>query len=96
MKSHISRLTLEKNELDNKFKLKVKEIEKSEKDKDAMEVYYDKKWNSEIKKVKFQLEKSYMLKINGIEEECEAKLLEMNEKVHIIQEKIEACEKKEK
>jgi hypothetical protein len=71
--------------LDNKFKLKIKEIEKSEKDKDAMEVYYDKKWNSEIKKVKFQLEKSYMQKINGIEEACEAKLLEMNEAVHIIQ-----------
>ena len=40
---------------------------RSEKDKQAMEQYYDIKWNSQYKKVKLKLEQAYNLKIAELE-----------------------------
>lgn len=55
---------------------------KSEQDKEAMEQYYDKKWNQEYKKVKIQLEKSYAEKMKNLEEDCTTKLGIMSRKMH--------------
>jgi hypothetical protein len=49
-------------------------LQKSEQDKDAMERYYDSKWNKEYGNVKLQLEKTFNEKINRIEADCTTKL----------------------
>jgi hypothetical protein len=53
--SQVERLSLEKQEIEGKLILKINEISKTEKDKEAMELYYDERWNSEYKKVKMKL-----------------------------------------
>lgn len=53
--SQLERMTIEKKDLENKLNVKNQSLIKSEQDKEAMEQYYDKKWNQEYKKVKIQL-----------------------------------------
>jgi hypothetical protein len=49
-------------------------MKRSEKDKVALEQYYDQKWNSEYKKVKIKLETNYNLKIAELEEQTQLRM----------------------
>lgn len=80
--SQLERMTIEKKDLENKLNTKNLNLMKSEQDKQAMEEYYDKKWNQEYKKVKIQLEKSYAEKMKNLEEDCTSKLGIMSRKMH--------------
>ena len=80
--SQLERMTIEKKDLENKLNTKNLNLMKSEQDKQAMEEYYDKKWNQEYKKVKIQLEKSYPEKMKNLEEDCTSKLGIMSRKMH--------------
>lgn len=66
LNSQIQRLNIMKRDLQNKLEVQTKLLNKSEQDKDIMEQYYDKKWNQQYKKVKFQLQKAFTEKIKGI------------------------------
>lgn len=68
------RLNLEKRQLEEKLLAQKQILEKSEQDKDAMERYYDLKWNKEYNKVKTQLEKSFAEKIAAVEKQCTQKI----------------------
>jgi hypothetical protein len=66
----IERLAIDKRDIEQKLALKTQSLEKSEQDKDAMERYYDNKWNKEYSNVKVQLEKNYTEKLRSLEIEC--------------------------
>ena len=74
MLGQIERLGIEKRNLENKLNAITQRLEKSEQDKDAMELYYDTKWNKEYSNVKAQLEKTYLERIRSIETDCANKL----------------------
>jgi hypothetical protein len=45
----------EKNEIDKKLIIRIKQLEKSNKDQEIMEKYYEQKWVSEFNTVKKKL-----------------------------------------
>lgn len=73
----IERLAIEKRDLEQKLAVKTQSLEKSEQDKDAMERYYDSKWNKEYSSVKVQLEKNFSEKIRILESEWAKKVEDM-------------------
>ncbi len=87
--SQLQRANMQKRDLENKLQAKTLILSKSEKDKEAMEQYYDSKWNQEYKKVKMQLEKSFGEKLKNMEEECV-------KKQEILTKKVEESEKQRK
>ena len=75
LRVELVRAVLERQEVENRLELKAREVARSERDKEAMEKYYDQKWNSEYKKVRIKLEQTYSLKIVELEEQSKLRLL---------------------
>ena len=68
----------------------------SEKDKVAMETYYDNKWATEFNHVRARLEKKYLDRIKQIEDETEAKLESMQVRVDFANHQLEQTVKRNK
>jgi hypothetical protein len=66
----MERLAFEKRDLENKLAAQKLSLEKCEQDKDAMENYYDRKWNKEYANVKQQLERTFAERIASMETQC--------------------------
>jgi chromosome segregation ATPase len=66
----MERLAFEKRDLENKLAAQKLSLEKCEQDKDAMENYYDRKWNKEYANVKQQLERTFAERIASMEAQC--------------------------
>ena len=68
----------------------------SEKDKDAMESYYDQKWATEFNHVKLRLEKKYTDRIRQVETDTETKLESMRVRVEYANHQLEQTVKRNK